>query len=153
MNHPSRLLTLPLLALALSGVVQAANLFSQNLEFTAAETEVSFWGRGNYHPEAATIARTSQAMESLLTSQPAHPDYLALQANALVWLAYWAQEAEARATYAEQAVSTQYAALESRPAHRPSWEKLLEYASRSEGNEPMATLAQARINALNSAPL
>jgi len=142
------------LAMAVAVVAQAANLFSQNLLFTRAQTEVSFWGRGDYRPDEETIRRTSELLNDLLVSEPAHPDYLGLQANATVWLAYWSAHDD-REQYAQRAINIQYAALLPRPAHRHSWVKLAEYLSRtgarSEGSEQraqLAAMAQTKLSAL-----
>jgi len=139
------------LVLSVVGVVRSASLMRQNLLFTRAQTEVSFWGRGDYHPEQKTIARTVKQLESLLLSAPTQPDYLGLQANAAVWLAYWSEDGAASTRTVQQAVSSQYAALQTRPAHRYSWEKLEEYLARSaatEQNIALATLTQSRLSAL-----
>lgn len=135
------------LALVVAGVTQAAALFRQNLLFTRAQTEVGFWGRGGYQPDEATITRTAKQLDGLLRSSPAHPDYLGLQANAAAWQAYWAGKTD------QQAVTSQYAALQSRPGHRYSWVKLAEYLGRSpatEQNQQLATLAQKRLSALSA---
>jgi len=54
---------------------QSATLFRMDLAFTAAETELSFWGRGDYQPTEATRARISRELGVLLEGAPAHPDY------------------------------------------------------------------------------
>ena len=150
-NAPARIAAVITLALTVVAVTQAAGLYTQNLLFTRAQTEVGFWGRDDYHPEETTIVRTVKQLESLLLSKPTQPDYLGLQANALVWLAYWSGEGTASAATV-QAVSGQYAALQSRPAHRYSWVKLAEYLSRSAAtgqNTALATLTQSRLSALS----
>ncbi len=139
------------LGLAVAVVVQAAGLFRQNLLFTRAQTEVSFWGRGDYRPDEVTILDTSKLLNGLLESKPHHPDYLGLQANKAVWLAYWSGPGAAGEHSSRQAIGSQYAALVSRPAHRHSWVKMVEYLSRgevSEQNVALADLAQARLIAL-----
>jgi len=139
------------LGLAVAVVMQAAGLFRQNLLFTRAQTEVSFWGRGDYRPDEVTILGTSKLLDGLLQSKPKHPDYLGLQANKAVWLAYWSGPGAAGEHSSRQAISSQYAALVSRPAHRHSWVKLMEYLSRgesSEQNTALAHLAQARLASL-----
>lgn len=147
---PAKLLAGSVLALALVGVVQTAQLFRQDLRFSNAETEVSFWGRGNYHPDETTVGRTTGSITALLVIHPSQPDYLALQGAAAVWLAYWAEDDKAQAHFSRQSVAAQYAALEARPAHQRSWKKLAEYVGRSGNNEELAALAQARLKMLNT---
>ena len=147
---PSKLLATAVMVLALFGVVQAAQLFRQDLRFTSAETEVSFWGRGNYHPDEATVHRTTGSITALLAIHPSQPDYLALQAAAAVWLAFWAVDDNAHAHFSRQSIAAQYAALEARPAHQRSWKKLAEYVGRSGSNEQLAALAQGRLKMLNT---
>jgi hypothetical protein len=148
--HPlpssTRIVAFIALVLAALGVVQAGELFQQNLLFTRAQTEVGFWGRGDYQPREATINRTHEQLGSLLRSSSAHPDYLGLQANAAAWQAYWS------GTSGQQAVTSQYAALQSRPGHRYSWVKLAEYIGRStaiEQNQALLVLAQKRLGVLS----
>ncbi len=134
-------------------IVHAASAFQQNLLFTQAQTEVSFWGRGDYHPTPATINVTQQQLQSLLNHSPSHPDYLALQANAAIWLAYWSRQANSAGQLDnnQRAIASQQAALLSRPAHRSSWKKLADYVGRGEPtveNRALAVLAQSRINTL-----
>ena len=136
------------LALALAGVVQGVNLFRQNLLFIEAETEVSFWGRGSYIPTEKTIGNTNRSIDTLLGHQPAHPGYLALQASALVWQAYWAAESDQQQGLGRRAIGVQQAALISRPAHRHSWTKLIEYAQRTQGEETLIHQAQAGLKGL-----
>jgi hypothetical protein len=136
------------LALALAGVVQGVNLFRQNLLFIQAETEVSFWGRGSYRPTEKTIRNTSQSIDTLLGHQPANPGYLALQASALVWQAYWAEESDQQQRLGKRAISVQQTALISRPAHRHSWTKLIEYAERAQGSEALIVQARAGLKGL-----
>jgi hypothetical protein len=141
------------LALAVVGVAHSASLVQQNLLFTRAQTEVSFWGRGDYQPDETTINRTVNQLEDLLKTSPKHPDYLSLQANAVVWLAYWSEKDASASSgrSVQQASNSQYAALQSRPAHRYSWVKLAEYLSRSEASEhklALVALTQTRLSAL-----
>jgi hypothetical protein len=140
---------LVILAIALAGAYAGFTRFTQNLAFTAAETEVSFWGRERYQPQATTIKRTGHGIESLLQNAPNHPQYLGLQATYLAWRGYWEDNMDNRASFNTQAVQSQYQGLQARPAHRHSWLKLLEYASRSSSGEAMAIEAQARLQALS----
>lgn len=140
------------LALALTGVVHGANLFRQNLLFIQAETEVSFWGRGTYRPTEKTLRNTNRSIEALLGHQPANPGYLALQASALVWQAYWieasGQQEQQQQRLGNQAINVQQTALISRPAHRHSWTKLIEYAERAQGEDALITQARAGLKGL-----
>jgi hypothetical protein len=147
------LVALLTIAVTVVCVVHAFSAFQQNLLFTRAQTEVSFWGRGDYHPTPATITVTRQQLQTLVTHSPGHPDYLALQANAAVWLAYWSRQANTvgQPDSTQQAIASQQAALLSRPAHRFSWNKLAEYLGRGEPtveNRALALLSQSRVNTL-----
>lgn len=141
------------LAVTVMCVAQAFSVFQQNLLFTQAQTEVSFWGRGDYLPTPATIIATEQQLKTLLNHSPVQPDYLALQANTAVWLAYWSRQEGTTGQLGndEQAIASQLAALLTRPAHRFSWKKLADYVDRGEStveNRALAVLAQERINTL-----
>jgi hypothetical protein len=147
------LVALLTLAVTVVCVAHAFSAFQQNLLFTRVQTEVSFWGRGDYHPTPATITATRQQLQTLVTHSPDHPDYLALRANAAVWLAYWSQQESTagQPDNTQQAIASQQSALLSRPAHRFSWNKLAEYLGRGEltvENRALALLAQSRINTL-----
>jgi hypothetical protein len=147
------LVALLTLAVTVVCVAHAFSAFQQNLLFTRAQTEVSFWGRGDYHPTPASITVTRQQLQTLVTQSPGHPDYLALQANAAVWLAYWSQQESTvgQPDDAQYAIDSQQASILSRPAHRFSWKKLAEYVGRGQPtveNQALAVLAQGRINAL-----
>jgi len=146
----AKLLALLLLGLGLAGVVQAAHLFSQDLIFTRAQTELSFWGRGSYRPEQQTMILTQQALDQLLSGAPANPEYLALQANYAAWQGFWAEDFREAQAFGRVAVDTQYAALETRPAHRHGWAKMVEYASRIHDGKSMRQEAQARLTALTA---
>jgi hypothetical protein len=141
------------LAVTVVCVAYAFRAFQQNLLFTQAQTEVSFWGRGDYHPTPATINITEQQLQTLLSHSPVQPDYLALQASAAIWLAYWSRQKSTagQPDNNQQAIASQQAALLSRPAHRFSWKKLADYVGRGEPsveNRALAVLAQNRINTL-----
>lgn len=136
------------LVFALAGVVHGVNLFRQNLLFIEAETEVSFWGRGSYRPTEKTIRITNRSIDTLLGHQPANPGYLALQASALVWQAYWAEQSDRQQGLGRRAIEVQQTALISRPAHRHSWTKLIEYAQRTRGSEALIAQASAGLKGL-----
>ena len=126
----SRLYALPVAVLALYTTGHAANSFKQDLQFTGIETEVSFWGRGDYLPTEATIRRTNQSMDKLLHNTPGHSTYLSLQANSYTWQAYWEEDSKTTRELSEKAVQLQTFALHSRPAHLQSRAKLNEYLVR-----------------------
>ena len=139
------------LLLALALVWQGLNLFQRDLAFTAAETEVSFWGRGEYQPAERTRAATGRAVENLVAAAPAQPDYLSLAASYYAWRAWWAGEAAAESAYNAQALAARYAAQQSRPAYRQGWEALADHVARSDGAQQtpvLLALAQQRLDAL-----
>jgi hypothetical protein len=138
-------------ALALMGAYTGFTTFTQDLAFTAARTELSFWGRDSYQPEAGTIERIGQSIDALLQGAPGNPQYLGLQASYAAWQAYWAENTGERASFNSEAVQSQYQALQSRPAHRHSWAKMVEYASRTTTGEAMLIEAQARLRTLSVA--
>lgn len=144
----TRLLSVPVLLLALGGTLYAGELFRRDLLFTRLETEVGFWGRGDYQPRPETIQRTGRSLNTLVESAPNNPLYLALQANYAAWRGFWSEDPALGQQFTGRAIAAQRASLESRPAHRQSWVKMLQYASRyKEGGEARA-LAKARLAAL-----
>lgn len=138
-----------LLAVALGGTLQAAAQFRQALAFDRAGMEVAGWGQDGYRPEPESAARTGRAIEALLARNPAHPDYLELQASYCAWRAHWAARPGEGRDWAAQAARSQRAALSSRPAHRAGWERLAEYAARSAGSEGLLAEARTRLAALS----
>lgn len=146
---PARLLALSALLLAITGACAGLFTVRQDLAFTRAQTEISFWGRGSYVPEAATIARTGHSVDALLAQSHGHPQYLALAAEYAIWRSHWAQDMAHKSSFAGQALSRQAAALQSRPAHRQSWLKMVEYASRTRDGEAVLKRAQTRLQALH----
>ena len=149
-TSPAKLMAVPILALALVGAHRGLVTFRQDLAFTNAQTELSFWGRDTYQPESKTIRHTGHTIGTLLQDAPGHPEYLGLQANFAVWQAYRAKDPIERASFSRQAVQSQGAALQSRPAHRHSWSKMVEYASRATAGEAMLQQARARLQALQA---
>ena len=143
-----RVLALPLLLLTLAGISLALSVINQDLRYSQLETELGFWGRDRYHPTAATIELTEQGIVQLLGERPAHPGYLGLQANYFAWQSFWADDPAGRATFGRRAVASQYLAAQSRPAHRQSWSKMLEYAARSSCTETLRENAQSRLQVL-----
>lgn len=147
-SYPAKLTALCALALVLLGMWWAGHLFQKNLQFTATATEVGFWGRGEYRPLEPTVHRTTLDLKALLQSGPDYPDYLELHANALVWQSFWAAQAEQREQYMRQALVSQLLALQSRPAYRQGWLKLLEYAARSTDGGELEVRARQQLVAL-----
>ena len=145
-----KLIALALMALALVGVWQGVDTLRRDIAFTTAQTEVSFWGRGSYRPEPETIILTQQTLDELLSGAPANPEYLAMQANYAAWQGYWTEDFREAQAFGLEAVDAQHAALESRPAHRQGWAKMVEYASRLHDGKPMRQEAKARVNALTA---
>ena len=105
------------LLLALTMVWQGLALLQRDLAFSAAETEVSFWGREGYQPTAATIARTGRQLEALLARAPEHPEYQLLAASYYAWRAWWADDAELEAQYTRMGQQAREIARQSRPAY------------------------------------
>jgi hypothetical protein len=137
--------------MALMGVYTGFTTFAQDLAFSSARTELSFWGSDRYQPEPNTIERTGQSIDALLQGAPGNPEYLGLQANYAAWQAYWSENRDERAGFNGQAVQSQYKALQSRPAHRHSWSKMVEYASRTATGEAMLIDARDHLQALSVA--
>ena len=148
-------ITLAALALAITLAWQAATLFRLDLAFTAAETELSFWGRGNYQPTAATREHIQRELDALLAAAPGQPNYLALAAYHDAWLAYREDDPDAARPYALRAASAQFGAQQNRPAYRQGWEKMVGYARRAGSSKEAAALgalAQQRLDALQPGP-
>ncbi len=150
-NNPA-FKALPLLVAAIFLVHQAVQQMKIDLVYQDARTELGFWGRGDYQPVPATVLSTGQAIENLLRFNPAHPDFLGLQAGHASWLAHWATDPQTRQRYGEQALQSQYRAVVSRPAHRSSWSKLERYAARMEGGQTRLLAARDRLRALTPVP-
>ena len=148
---PGRILRVaPVLIVTLVVTWQAATVLQQDLAYTRPQTEVSFWGRDAYQPDTRTIKATGNTIATLVKGRPGHPEYLALQANYSSWQAYRAQTMEERMAYGRQAVNSQMAAQQSRPAHRHGWQKVIEYASRTTDGEALLNGAKERLQALQS---
>ena len=133
-----------MLLAALIGIYLGYVLLVQDIAYTRAQTELSFWGRDNYQPSEQVIAETGDRLEGLLDSAPHHPEYQKLQALYNSWQAYWSSGMPERDSLNSETMSNQYGALLSRPAHRQDWSKMIEYASRARNGETMLQLAQDR---------
>lgn len=136
------------LLVALTLVWQALGLLQRDLAFTTTETEVSFWGRGDYQPYEHTREATGRAVEQLVAAAPGQPDYLTLAASYYAWRGYWAEEAAVESEYNARALAAQYSAQRSRPAYRQGWESVLGYAARVEETGTQLAVAQQRLDAL-----
>ena len=73
------------LLLALAMVEQGFSLFQRDLAFTAAETEVSFWGQGDYQPTVEKREWVGQQLGELLAESPGNPEYQLLAASYYAW--------------------------------------------------------------------
>jgi hypothetical protein len=145
---PKLPLTITALAITLLATYTAYTTLRLDLTFTNAKTEVSFWGRGNYQPTDKTRAKTGAQVDTLLAKAPTNPEYLRLAANRAAWEAFWVEEPDRRQALRELAMWQQHWALQARPAHRQSWQKLVEYASRAPGGEPLLAEARHRLQGL-----
>jgi hypothetical protein len=143
-----RLAATVMLVLALSGAVFGFDTLVQDLAFTRARTELGFWGQDKYQPDEYAVALTGKTLKILLNESPRHPDYLALQASYAVWQAYWSKDMQLRDALGQQALTAQDLALLSRPAHRHSWLKMVEYASRTSSGETRLRTARLRLESL-----
>ncbi|TDG12897.1 hypothetical protein E2F43_15185 [Seongchinamella unica] len=145
---PRILFALPAIILAAWMAAGGARTFLLDLTYAATEVELSFWGRETYVPTDSTIGRVGSHLARLRQHQPRHPDYLALEAYYLSWRGFFSADMAERLDLNQQAVDTQYAALQQRPAYRQGWLEMIEYASRTSGGAGMLELAQSRIAAL-----
>jgi hypothetical protein len=143
------------LALAIALAWQSATVYRLDLAFTRTETELTFWGRGDYRPPDTTRKRTARELDALLARAPAHPDYLALAAYHEAWLAYREDDPALARPHALRAVNAQFSAQQSRPAYRQGWAKMVGYSRRAAADEAARELgrfAQQRLDALGAAP-
>lgn len=147
---PSRWAAILALVLALMVGHFGFNVLVQDLAYTRAQTELSFWGRGDYQPTPQAVDDTEQTLQFLLAENPYHPEFLILQARYNAWQAYWSENLDMREVSSREAMLHQYRALESRPAHRQSWLTMVEYASRSRDGEALRQFAQARLALLQA---
>ncbi len=147
-HHPARPVAALVLLLALMGAYLGFDLLVQDLAYTRAETELSFWGRDNYQPTPTAILDTGQTLQTLLERAPRHPDYLELQGRYTAWQAYWAEDVPASDALRREAVTSQHHSLLSRPAYRPGWSIMVEYATNANSGEAVLQLAQKRLESL-----
>lgn len=145
---PARFVAILALLLALTAGYVGFTTLVQDLAYTRAQTELSFWGRGDYHPSPEVVVDTEETLRGLLEKSPRHPDFLILQARYAVWRAYWSDNLHTREDFSRAAIDNQFLALESRPAHRHSWATMVEYASRARDGESMRQRAQTGLELL-----
>ena len=105
------------LLLALAMVEQGFSLMQRNLAFSAADTEVSFWGQGDYQPTAAKREWVGQQVGDLLDQSPGNPDYQLLAASYYAWQAWWADDPALEAQYTRMGQRAAEMARQSRPAY------------------------------------
>ena len=105
------------LLLALVMAWQGLGLMQRDLAFTAADTEVSFWGQGNYQPTAAKRDWVGQQVGDLLAQSPGNPDYQLLAASYYAWQAWWADDPELEQQYTQKGQQAREIARQSRPAY------------------------------------
>jgi hypothetical protein len=142
------------LTVAITVAWQSATLYHLDLAFTRTETELTFWGRGDYRPPDTTRKRTARELDALLARAPAHPDYLALAAYHEAWLAYREDDPALAQPHALRAVNAQFSAQQSRPAYRQGWAKMVGYSRRAAADETARELglfARQRLDALGAA--
>ena len=142
------LLTLPLVLLLAGSAWQH---IPNNLLFAQLEAELPFWGQEGYHPTDATRTRTSNGIAHLTTTAPENPNYWTLRAGQQAWEAWWAEDQAAATTHNKAAADAQWQALQSRPAHGHSWQKMLEYAQGAPGQDARITEANEQLELLQMA--
>ena len=147
-HHLTRPVAALVLLLALTGVYSGFDMLVQDLAYTRADTELSFWGRDDYQPKASAILDTGQTLQALVQSAPRHPDYLELQGRYSAWQAYWSEDVPASDALRREAVTSQHRSLLSRPAYRLGWSIMVEYAANANSSEALLRLAQQRLESL-----
>ncbi|MCB0636805.1 MAG: hypothetical protein KDC54_09330 [Lewinella sp.] len=105
------------LLLALAMVEQGFSLFQRDLAFTAAETEVSFWGQGDYQPTVEKREWVGQQLGELLAESPGNPEYQLLAASYYAWQAWWTDDPELEQQYTQKGQQARELARQSRPAY------------------------------------
>jgi hypothetical protein len=138
-------ITLPLLLMLLGSIAHALKITRSDLQFTAAETELSFWSRQNYVPPQASIDSTRQDIAAALNTTPENPDYLDVKARLLAWQAYRETDQATSRALTEKAMATRLLALERRPAYRRGWVKLVGEKARQRQFDDGWRLAMDRI--------
>ncbi len=140
-----------LLAICLWSGWNSARRIGQDLSYTRLATELNFWSREDYLPPRAVRNSTAAAVEGLLDSSPARPEYLALAARTRAWLAYYNLDPGSAKALATEAVGLQQRALALRPALLADWQALAAYADAA-GREDLAAGARLRAAQLRAVP-
>ena len=96
-----RLLAVLAIVVYLVTAALATDTVTTDLEFTRLETEISFWGRGDYVPTERTRERMDSQITRFANDHPRLADAHRLRASQLVWEAYWASDVANRKTLAE----------------------------------------------------
>jgi hypothetical protein len=124
------------LFLALLGLMlMAVNIVRSDLD-SAAEREISFWGRAGYTPDVSAIAKAERDIHRALSLWPDQPDYLRVQSRAMMWRAYWTEDDTRAAELESMALDYLAEAAMQRPAHLATWQELsLELARLRTGGE------------------
>lgn len=114
------------LFLALLGLLSmAVNIVRSDLAYSAAEREISFWGRAGYTPGPVAISKAESDIQLALSLWPGQPDYLRVQSRLLMWRAYWSSEEREVAELEARALGILLHSVQQRPAYQAGWEELL----------------------------
>jgi hypothetical protein len=136
-------------AVALAVGVESMGAVSQDLRYTRAAIEVSFWGRAQYRPVPSVVASTVAEIDALNAARPEHPDFLALAASADAWRGYFSLDRGAAAAHLGSALARQRAALARRPAWRHGWAQLGRYAQLAGQEDIVAEAAASSARLVN----
>jgi hypothetical protein len=139
---------LPVIVLLLIVAYQSWGTLRQDLYFTRLETEVSFWGRGDYMPYDDTRASIDRDIQQLIARFPNDSRLLALRASQLAWEGYWAASATEQQQRQQAALLTQFSAQQQRPAYGQGWSKLLQYQPTDDAGEELQGLARDQLRKL-----
>ncbi|MEH6552237.1 MAG: hypothetical protein V7744_19845 [Pseudomonadales bacterium] len=150
MSLPLKWLSGIMLLCLLVAAAQAVAVFRADIHYTNANTELSFWGRGDYSPNFDSQQQLEQHIQQALALRPAHPDYLVLHAKGHDWFAFWAQDANTSIAHSQQAAEQQWQALMGRPAHQQSWAAMVDYKVRLKEYDAQWRMARDTQKALDS---
>jgi len=137
-----------ILVLCLLSLFSGWRMFTQDIQYRRLVTEVGFWGREGYTPTASVLEATARDLDTLLKQSPVQPDYLSLRATVYSWQAHGSEDIDERIVLGNRAMQAQYASLQARPAHRHTWLKMVQYASRATTGAPNLALAEERLQRL-----
>lgn len=142
----------PLVLMLAVLLLASLRIIRADLAFRSAEVEVSFWGRGQYQPEASAIAAADAALRRALELRPRQAEYLRLQSRLLMWQAYWSDSRERAAELELRAIAILLRAARLRPAHTATWQELDLELRRLQWQGPELQEVQARLAGLGVAP-